>query len=128
MNYVLIFAAQFTKRPRIMGVTRLKRKGRRNKQTAKARVARIKSLQYQPVLKNVDADELKAQFEAEAPKKEVKAEKPEAPKAEQKETSQKEEKPKAEKKSSPKAKKEAKPKAAEEKAEKKDDAAAEGEA
>jgi hypothetical protein len=101
-----------------MGVTRLKRKGRRNKQTAKARVAKIKSLSFQPVLKNVDAEELKASFVKEAPKKEEKAAKAEAkPKAEKKEVTPKAEtktaKPKAEKKAAaPKAeKKEAKPKA-----------------
>lgn len=70
-----------------MGVTRLKRKGRRNKQTAKARVARMKSLSFQPVIKNVDAEELKASFVTEeAPKKKAakakKVEKVEEPKAE----------------------------------------------
>lgn len=67
-----------------MGVTRLKRKGRRNKQTAKARVARMKSLSFQPVIKNIDAEELKASFVAEeAPKKKkAKAKKVEEPKVE----------------------------------------------
>lgn len=71
-----------------MGVTRLKRKGRRNKQTAKSRVAKIKSLSFQPVIKNVDAEELKASFvQEEAPKKKAtkakKAAKAEAPKVEE---------------------------------------------
>lgn len=76
------------KRPSTMGVTRLKRKGRRNKQTAKARVARMKSLSFQPVIKNVDTEELKASFVVEeAPKKKAakakkKEEKVEEPKVE----------------------------------------------
>jgi len=63
-----------------MGVTRLKRKARRNKQTAAKRQNSIKHLSFQPVIKNVDQEELKASFEkAEAPaakKSKKKSEKP----------------------------------------------------
>lgn len=98
----------------IMGITRLKRKARRNKQTAAKRNTNIKQLTAQPVIKNVDKDELIASFpKAEAPKK-AKAKK-EAPKAdvveetvevaveEVKAEAPKEEKPKA-KKAAPKKK------------------------
>ncbi|GHE60700.1 hypothetical protein GCM10011340_14510 [Roseivirga thermotolerans] len=80
-----------------MGVTRLKRKGRRNKQKAAQRQSRIKFLTSKPVLKNVDKEELKASFNAEEPKKETKAKakKEEAPKAEK---AAKEEKPAKEEK------------------------------
>ncbi|WP_347156940.1 hypothetical protein [Pontibacter chitinilyticus] len=67
-----------------MGVTRLKRKDRRNKARANNRVARIKQLLLTPVIKNVDMDELRAQF-GEAPKNKV-AE-TEAPVAQTEETS-----------------------------------------
>ncbi|WP_317164518.1 MULTISPECIES: hypothetical protein [Pontibacter] len=50
-----------------MGVTRLKRKDRKNKARANNKVARIKQLLLTPVIKNVDMDELRAQF-GEAPK------------------------------------------------------------
>ena len=50
-----------------MGVTRLKRKDRKNKARANNKVARIKQLLITPVIKNVDMDELRAQF-GEAPK------------------------------------------------------------
>lgn len=65
-----------------MGVTRLKRKGRRNKQRSAHRVNQIKQLTIKPVLKNVDKEELKASFQVEEPKKATKAKKEEAPKAE----------------------------------------------
>ena len=45
-----------------MGVTRLKRKDRKNKARANNKVARIKQLLRVPVIKNVDVEELKAQF------------------------------------------------------------------
>ena len=47
-----------------MGVTRLKRKARRNKQIAAKRINTIKQLTAKPVLKNVDKEELKASFTA----------------------------------------------------------------
>ena len=85
-----------------MGVTRLKRKARRNKQTSAKRTARIKTLTAKPVLKNVDAEELKASFTTEEPKKAKKAaaKKEEAPKVEATEE------PKAEKPKKKAAKKE----------------------
>ena len=58
-----------------MGVTRLKRKDRRNKSKANNRVSRIKQLIAKPVIKNVDVEEIKASFAkadtktAEKPKK-----------------------------------------------------------
>lgn len=76
-----------------MGITRLKRKARRNKQRSADRVNKIKQLTSTPVIANIDKEELKASF-GEAPKKETapkakkeKVEKPaveEAPKAEEK--------------------------------------------
>jgi len=84
-----------------MGVTRLKRKGRRNKHVSAQRVNKIKQLTAKPVLKNVDKEELKASFQAEEPKKAAKAKKEEAPKAE----APKEETPKAEVKKEKAAKK-----------------------
>ena len=45
-----------------MGVTRLKRKDRRNKAVANARVKRIKQLTLTPVIKKVDVEELKKAF------------------------------------------------------------------
>lgn len=47
-----------------MAVTELKRKGRRNKSTAKNRVTRIKQLLMKPEIKNVDIEAIKAEFEA----------------------------------------------------------------
>ncbi len=66
-----------------MGVTRLKRKDRKNKARANNRVAKIKQLLRTPVIKNVDTDELRAQF-GEAPKNKVEA--TEAPSTETSET------------------------------------------
>lgn len=70
-----------------MAVTRLKRKGRRNKVVAKGKVARIQRLNAVPVIKQVDVEELKAEFKSgaakatkPAKKEEAKAEAP-APKA-----------------------------------------------
>lgn len=45
-----------------MAVTRLKRKDKRNKAVAKARVQRIKQLTLTPVIKKVDVEELKKSF------------------------------------------------------------------
>jgi len=54
-----IFAAQISK---AMGVTRLKRKDKRNKAVANARVKRIKQLTLTPVIRKVDVEELKKSF------------------------------------------------------------------
>lgn len=45
-----------------MAVTRLKRKGRRNKLNASKRLSSIKLLTATPVIKNVDVEELKKGF------------------------------------------------------------------
>ncbi len=55
-----------------MGVTRLKRKDRRNKVVANGRVATIKQQSLRPVIKNVDIEELKASFSAAPAKKATK--------------------------------------------------------
>lgn len=47
-----------------MGVTELKRKGRKNKSNASNRVASIKNLLRTPIVKNVDVEAIKAEFEA----------------------------------------------------------------
>ena len=115
-----------------MGITRLKRKARRNKQTASKRNSSIKHLTSTPVIKNIDREALIASFPvAEAPAKvkeepktkaepkakaapKAKAEKvAKAPKAEAvvEETPKAEKKPKAKTapaKKAPKAKKEEK--------------------
>lgn len=71
-----------------MAVTRLKRKGRRNRVVSKLRQQRIKNLTAVPVLENVDVEAIKAEFEANKakeakPKAKKKAEKvEEAPAAE----------------------------------------------
>jgi hypothetical protein len=46
-----------------MGITRLKRKDRRNSNNANARVARIKRLTAKPVIKNIDVEAIKKSFE-----------------------------------------------------------------
>ena len=47
-----------------MAVTRLERKGRKNKNVAKKRVATIQRLSSVPVIKNVDIDAIKKEFDA----------------------------------------------------------------
>ncbi|MES2389509.1 MAG: hypothetical protein V4543_16010 [Bacteroidota bacterium] len=49
-----------------MAVTRLKRKERRNRAVSTNRVARIKQLTSVPVIKNVDIEEIKKSFAANA--------------------------------------------------------------
>ncbi len=61
-----------------MAVTRLERKGRKNKARAKARVKRIKSLNFAPVIKNVDVEAIKAEFAKKGAKTETKVEAAEA--------------------------------------------------
>jgi hypothetical protein len=108
-----------------MAVTRLERKGRRNKLVAKQRKSTIKGLTAKPVIKNIDIEEIKAEFAANAesqkPKKEAPKDKVEevAPVAEATaeavvEEKAPEKKPAAkkeevEKEAAPKAKKEAAP-------------------
>ncbi len=63
-----------------MAVTRLERKGRKNKNVAKKRVNTMKRLSTKPVIKNVDVEAIKAEFESGAAKP-AKAKKTKAPKA-----------------------------------------------
>jgi hypothetical protein len=63
----------------IMAVTRLKRKGRKNKTVSKQRMQALKLHTQKPVIKNVDVEAMKAEF---APKA-TKAKKEAAPKAEE---------------------------------------------
>ncbi|MDG1104868.1 MAG: hypothetical protein P8N26_01770 [Cyclobacteriaceae bacterium] len=58
-----------------MAVTRLERKGRKNKNVAKNRVATIQRLSFVPVIKNVDVDAIKKEFDAKKAKSAVKVEK-----------------------------------------------------
>jgi len=60
-----------------MAVTRLERKGRKNKAVAKKKNARIKQLSDSPVIKKVDVEAIKAEFKANAkPAKTKKAAEP----------------------------------------------------
>ena len=45
-----------------MAVTRLKRKAKRNKQTASIRKTTMKQIMAKPVIKNIDIEEVKAGF------------------------------------------------------------------
>ncbi len=47
-----------------MGVTRLKRKDRRNSAKANKRVEDIKRISARPVIKNIDVEAIKASFAA----------------------------------------------------------------
>ena len=58
-----------------MAVTRLERKGRKNKNVAKNRVATIQRLSFVPVIKNVDVDAIKKEFDAKKAEPVVKVEK-----------------------------------------------------
>lgn len=52
-----------------MGVTKLKRKERRNRTIANNKTAKIKSLTAKPVIKNVDIEAIKKEFAEKAGKK-----------------------------------------------------------
>ena len=58
-----------------MAVTRLERKGRKNKNVAKKRVATIQRLSFVPVIKNVDIDAIKKEFDAKKLRSAVKGDK-----------------------------------------------------
>ena len=88
-----------------MAVTRLERKGRKNKNVAKNRVATIQRLSFVPVIKNVDVDAIKKEFDAKKAKPAVKAKKVEKTVEAKAEKSVKAEKPANAK--APKAKKSA---------------------
>ncbi|MEM6814404.1 MAG: hypothetical protein AAF600_08425 [Bacteroidota bacterium] len=64
-----------------MAVTRLERKGRKNKNVAKNRVATIKRLNRVPSIKNVDIEEIKNEFASKNQKSAPKKEETEKPKA-----------------------------------------------
>jgi hypothetical protein len=65
-----------------MAVTRLKRKAKRNKNRASARVAKIKRLNLKPVIEQVDVEAIKEEFAKKASKSSPKATKKEEPKKE----------------------------------------------
>jgi len=88
-----------------MAVTRLERKGRKNKNVAKNRVATIQRLSFVPVIKNVDVDAIKKEFDAKKAEPAAKAKKVEKTVAVKAEKNVKAEKP--EKAKAPKAKKSA---------------------
>ena len=58
-----------------MAVTRLERKARKNKNVAKKRVATIQRLSFVPVIKNVDIDAIKNEFNAKKLKSAAKVDK-----------------------------------------------------
>jgi hypothetical protein len=82
----------FVKRTTTMAVTRLKRKAKRNKNRASARVAKIKRLNKKPVIEQVDIEAIKEEFAKKAAKSSPKATKKEE-KVEKEEKKEKEEKP-----------------------------------
>ena len=47
-----------------MAVTRLKRKGRKDKSLSAVRRQSLKNLNFQPVIKNVDIEKIKEEFKA----------------------------------------------------------------
>lgn len=77
-----------------MAVTRLKRKGRRNKLTSRKRLDSIKLLTATPVIKNVDVEELKQGFSQDSgAKPAAKAKKTETKKSEAEPVAEKQEEP-----------------------------------
>jgi hypothetical protein len=54
---------------RAMSVTRLKRKNRKDKAKAAVRRQTLKIQNFQPVMKNVDIEQIKEEFKAKAKKK-----------------------------------------------------------
>jgi hypothetical protein len=53
----------------VMGVTRLKRKNRKDKSKSAVRRQSLKIQNFQPVIKSVDVEQIKEEFKAKAPKK-----------------------------------------------------------
>lgn len=94
-----------------MAITRLKRKGRKNKLTSKRRIQKLALESAKPVIKNIDIEAVKAEFKATPAKVEKKESAPkveakvEAPAKEEKKTVKK--KPAAKKEAAPKAEKKA---------------------
>ncbi len=89
-----------------MGITRLVRKAKKNRTVSRQRVNSIKRLTSKPVIKNVDIEQIKADFANKKIKPAIKKETPakEAPKAEVSTPKKKEVKKAAPKKETPKAK------------------------
>lgn len=54
---------------RVMGVTRLKRKNRKDKSKSAVRRQSLKIDNFQPVIKSVDIEKIKEEFKAKAAKK-----------------------------------------------------------
>jgi hypothetical protein len=65
-DFQLIFA--HSKINRIMSVTRLKRKGRKDKAKSAVRRQSLKNQNFQPVIRNVDIEKVKEEFKAKAKK------------------------------------------------------------
>ena len=61
------FCAPFNRKA--MAVTRLKRKNRKDKAKSAVRRQTLKIQNFQPVIKNVDIEEIKKEFKAKADKK-----------------------------------------------------------
>jgi hypothetical protein len=61
-----------------MAVTRLKRKGQRNRTTSKQRISSIKQLTATPVIKNIDVEAIKEGFKDSDSKPAAKTKKAEA--------------------------------------------------
>jgi len=49
-----------------MAVTRLKRKGRKDKSKSKVRLLSLKNLNFKPVMKSVDVEKIKEEFKQKA--------------------------------------------------------------
>lgn len=52
-----------------MAVTRLKRKGKKDKSKSKVRLVTLRNLNFKPVMKSVDVEKIKEEFEAKASEK-----------------------------------------------------------
>lgn len=109
----------FIKTIKEMAVTRLKRKARRNRTTARVRQENIQRLNSKPVIESVDVEKIKEEFKNKPAKKAEKKE--EAPAKEEKKAEKKAETKKAEAKKEDKPKAEKKTAAKKKAAPKKDD-------
>lgn len=49
-----------------MAVTRLKRKGRKDKSKSKVRLVSLKNQNFKPVIRSVDVEKIKEEFQAKA--------------------------------------------------------------
>lgn len=64
MNETVIFAFLFNRK--VMSVTRLKRKNRKDKAKSAVRRQTLKIQNFLPVIKNVDIEKIKEEFKAKA--------------------------------------------------------------